>query len=779
MKIIELSSLTNSGVLPATYKDLDRRRMIKFNPAIVSYDEQKGLFLLPYRVYVSYNEGVPKKSKDYGTPWSDVWTSRLFDGTAFALLKVSSNGTVECLDDVIPDTYDNFTDLRITHHPDSKGKSKYHVYYTWIGNKNEEVGYKLVPPLAYGSCRGSKMPKIVDPKSQKKIVNANSAKKCIYMESGTLTMRRTRGNSSYSITDRKTMCPGHHNTIEKNWSYIQYKGYDAYHYGLTPWFFLVYNKPDSCVRVDSKMSTIFSRIADYYGGAIHFSGSTPFKPFKNGKMLSVSHIKIDYLKLKNLGLTGSKIWKFLLKTQKQLNLPAIRNMKKWIHFNQQVHDRFVYVYFFFTVDPETLELDRFSDAFLPCREQSLLTFVSGLERFKNNYLVTYGRDDVGCEMAIYSRAEIDRLLVHTNRSRPTSYDIHLVDNELNQSKTLYKIGIVTHPQLGFDTIPKAEFMRPWTVTVPKNRVVDSNFVQSDMSVVKYLQRSYPDFEFEAVPAKRLLAKKNDKFDMLVYTFVSNAHFDVLYGLGKSQKVHDFIKADTRSYPNYRSMELLDNKSVLYKVMRENRIPIAQTFSFKISESTAESVTREIQKRGWEKVILKAATGFENRGIKVLTVGPRLESNVNKYMNLNRLKEEIVAQEFIGEFTKHLESCCYYVGNELQYVLVTNANKKFIKLLSTPEDITRDVVRRGYSKKIYENTIRLSKKVMKVVSAHYAPDEPGYSRVDIGCCISGKVFLNEIELVAGFFSGHLWNKLPLIDAKIGDQIVKVAKARLMK
>ena len=109
----------------------------------------------------------------------------------------------------------------------------------------------------------------------------------------------------------------------------------------------------------------------------------------------------------------------------------------------------------------------------------------------------------------------------------------------------------------------------------------------------------------------------------------------------------------------------------------------------------------------------------------------------------------------------------------------NVNKKFIKLLSSPEDITRDVIRRGYSKKIYEDTIKLSKKVMKVVSSHYAPDEPGYSRVDIGCCISGKVFLNEIELVAGFFSGQLWNKLPLIDAKIGDQIVKVAKARLMK
>ena len=783
MRILDLSSPLNYNTLPASLGKIPRKYMIKFNPSIALYDSKNKIYLITYRTYVSVNRiGKPTRPKDPATPWWDGWFNNIYDGTGMALVKIRNN-RIETLSDSIQKSGDWKQDMRVSTIP---GKKHLMCYYTWIGNKNIHIG-KNIPDRKFSPDVCTRRAWTDEEKAhfqeeQSKIKRIIASKRCVFMEKSNLKIRKRP--FSYRFETKKVICPNYHNIIEKNWGFFIYNDKETFQYGLSPWNFLYYenSQMNKCNIIKPHNSDIFDKIQHYYQGSIHFSSSTPLKDLNKKELLGVYHTKIDYAKLYNMIQenkisSNSKLFEFIKILQKELDLPQLSKLRKWKHYENLTHDRYIYTMGYYTVNKKTLQLSRFSRSFLIRKDTGIIMFPSGLEHYGNNkYLITYGRDDIECKLMIISKKEIVEELKYTNSIFPQDYNTILVNYQFPKIKTK-KLAMIVHPK-PLDKILWTS-SQPWIKWGKEDeiRMIDENFAQFDDTVVAFVKYTYPNIEVERIYADKVHLLNPKKYDMIAFITTTYVFlYDLYHYITPSLKPYWnkvlYILQSQQAYPNFKTNLTMDIKCLMYDVMKKNRIHIAPIFCFDLNKTSPSNITESIKKTGWDTVILKPSLGGESEGIEVIKNDNNLSENIHEYFDkYANFFDNIVAQKYIPSFVQNLESRNYYFGNNYAYTIFTNPTKTIIRLIKNKKEAKYHNL-----EKQYISSLRLSNKVMKIVQQFYAPDEPGFTRIDIGCCINGKVFFNELEISPGVFSGFLWKELPLVDALLGEQIVKVLYQR---
>ena len=780
-KIIELSSPIDYCSLYANLPGIERQRILKFNPSIALLEKQ--LYLLSYRAYISgeYPEGIPRRPAHMGAHWYEDWGSAIFDGTGFAILKFNpKTDTPTILVDKLQSNGIWLHDMRLAkvlkHTFDAKtgnGRCKVLAFYNYLGKQPD----KLVNAKVTKRCYKQKRTNADKLGAQENV--------CVYQEIGIVncTYNTKKGTLKYTITQKRPICKNFHKEIEKNWSLVHYDGKNTvFQYGMHPWTFLKFNNRtgDACTKINTKnkMNNVFEQIVHYYKNNAFFSGSTPFREFNETELLAVGHLKFKFPKIKN---TKSPFYKYVRKIQKKHKLP--KKLTDWGHFDDITHYTYIYVMFFYTIDKDTFDLKRFSPAIFIEKGNSNLIFVCGMDHYSNNsYIITYGRDDVGCECMILNQTTVDKLLIHTKPITPSKYQIRSIGGAFKVDNPI-KVGIVVHPQIGFDTVLMSQ-RSSWIEKVPKNRrnlFEDNAFAQSDYSIAEYLKQNYPQLKITIIPADKILTKKYKTIvkqsDLVVYNLVSFMHLYHLHKSKNARKQIDTLLSYKNAWPNFKVQKLFDNKCILYKTMKKHKIPIADTICFNMRKIPPEAITKKLRaKKTWQKLILKPAFGYESQGIEIKNNNTQLLDEMKEYYgNYKKRFDEIVAQKYIPSFAEHDEIRFYFVGEQMHYALLTNfKNKNVVHLVTSVQEASKQ----GY--KYFKQAKHLALKVIKVIKQYYRKTEKmGYMRIDIGCCIHNKVFLNEIELVAGFFTGQLGEELPLIDIKIADQIAIAAIEKIGK
>lgn len=134
----------------------------------------------------------------------------------------------------------------------------------------------------------------------------------------------------------------------------------------------------------------FERLSKLYPSKIFFSVSTPAIPYGD-KYLAVGHAKINY----------HHSYEF----DSDLN-DFIKLCKP------QYHDKYIYMMFLYEFSKDCT-IERLSFTFIPIdpnKNESYLSFASGIFEYKNKIYVTFGEDDVKTKLISFEHDEIEALL---------------------------------------------------------------------------------------------------------------------------------------------------------------------------------------------------------------------------------------------------------------------------------------------------------------------------------------------------------------------------------
>ena len=238
-------------------------------------------------------------------------------------------------------------------------------------------------------------------------------------------------NDPYNIEfgDFRPLCLSLSGVTEKNWSYWSYNKINYISYIISPRHIVFVEKlntkeedisssltklsitntelsnPIQCTPLLKTENNLFGSITKYYKDTVLFSLSTPALPFLDGKYLGVGHTKINY---------SVKNYRELNNSDASLFIDENRDLMS--------HPTTFYLMFFYTFNPETLEIIDISNSFIPPTTNDGVVFPTGLTMVNtNNYLISYGEADFKCKFMIFSTQEILELIKDQNEYTVYNY----------------------------------------------------------------------------------------------------------------------------------------------------------------------------------------------------------------------------------------------------------------------------------------------------------------------------------------------------------------------
>lgn len=444
MKITNLHH-TMTDRLKSNFSKNNRHKLARFLPSIahMSTNAVNGdvTYLVAYRVW--RGKTLPTKelvhSGAVGHPWYEGWSGSAFDGTAFMIIRVSKDGRViRVVRDVIHNSGNWKMDTRLLHIKDNQ----YHVTFNTFGRLNP-----LKRPEDYAQMNDMIRPacfyfmddrtKIVQHNPTRKYltneqrlpyeqVNKYLGQDCTFQNKAILTINEKTLKPTF--TNTTLVCAQHHGRVEKNHAmFYDDKRNLAYQYAITPWTFF----DAKCKRHTPMRTTLFKRVSEFYDPVhstfnkhIQFSCSAPLIRYSNTELLGVGHFKIHYNMVNELP-ARSPARLFMNNLKKELNI-ASYNYNKYGH---KIHYELVYGMFLYTVNRQTLKLQRASKSFilLSKRHPKGLCYPSGvIEHNSDTFFVTYHENDINIKLWTVTRQEIEKLLVLTNESSADTYPFEII-----------------------------------------------------------------------------------------------------------------------------------------------------------------------------------------------------------------------------------------------------------------------------------------------------------------------------------------------------------------
>ena len=369
-----------------------------FNPSIVKYSENRYLVSChSFRRYKIDQETVASRIADtennsnhpwYGGPDSNTWwipTNKGFWGTIF--FDLFFDGVNYRVIEVFH-TFRNIVDVRL---------------FKLTRNRIYVTGNAKFPNLNFGRDR-----------KKYDLPEASECDNDFCSTMGATMIDYSISNNAIKFIDIEETYPICNNISvinDKNWSVWFYNRLYI-SYLLVPRHIVIYPtelESDDCVVKSETEISVFERIEDYYDGAVFFSLSTPALPFDEKSYLAVGHVKI------------------VPELINEYDSPAFNFISK--HPNVPVHPLDIwYLIYFYTFDPQTVQILKISHAFLPPDAEYGLVFASGLTMFDpDTFIVSYGEGDVKMKLMLITKAEIESMLFTTDIS-PNEYRFLKLNN---------------------------------------------------------------------------------------------------------------------------------------------------------------------------------------------------------------------------------------------------------------------------------------------------------------------------------------------------------------
>lgn len=201
-------------------------------------------------------------------------------------------------------------------------------------------------------------------------------------------------------------------------------------YMIGPEFMVI----DNDVLVKTEVEVLKNLIDIYGSDNMYISLGTPGIKYNNN-YLAVGHIKFDH----RIDYGNTLLSKFI----SQFDFSKII-----------MHGRFIYMMFFFEYSDNNKIL-RLSNFFIPTNDINtldyLLVFPSGLTKYNDNYIISYGEGDIRCKMLYLTGSQIDNLLkdVYLLEAENMSFFI-LTPEYLKNKKKLLHIGYFNEYNCGDD-----------------------------------------------------------------------------------------------------------------------------------------------------------------------------------------------------------------------------------------------------------------------------------------------------------------------------------------
>lgn len=380
-----------------------------------------------------------------------------------------------------------------------------------------------------------------------------------------------------------------------------------------------------------------------------------------------------------------------------------------------------------------------------------------------------------------------------------------IEPSVVKGKGTIRIGILlTYPKLEVvkeELITYFSNLRPWNKEAPKWAIKERKFrrekkvkgnhpmgkygIPTDVAIASYIKHAYEGEDKDVVVdmilphdiSKERLARNDINF-LLTYDPLEAFHTDKSEGKKLYKKVAKVLNEANNVYPPKKYQQLIYSKIEYYKYLKKNNIAIAPTLTMTANEfkklgkkKGTEKLWGQILKEDWPRFIIKPVLGIE--GIDAEFFDQEDDEDFADHLeHCMKTYPGVVVQKEIPNFgnsKKSPELRMYYVGNEYQYSACatnrtvarpTQEGGTFKVPLKNLKDKTRKILR-----KLPEIRMR-GKKLPRLLT-----------RIDMGYIVENKYspFVNEVEFVPSLYSedcAHHKNRL--IDKKLGDQMVKIAR-----
>jgi len=436
MKILELSSLNDINILPATIKGTERKHVIKFNPSLARLEGN--IFVLTYRVFVASAESrkpgfTPTSNSHSGTPWGSEWDSD-YDGTGVAFLRYDqpSRNFFVVQDSILP-VMDNVVESRIC---------------------NDGQGILLSYYAFQDTCKF-----ISQDRSSSVELCGNKSRACEFKYVTRINFQKEKNGISYSVLKPFIVCPSQNTYIKESSGIFKLNSKFYFQDDMMSWSFLEYKHKNKCTILHPENSVYFYKLSTWYDGSVKFHPSTPLVPYSDGELLGVGYAQMDFWRIAELieqqTLRNTKYFEeggdvaqltaqskpdntkpihmeeyaqsgaadFMRDIQSLFNLPDFKDVSEWSKYKEgHLHHRHFNFMFFYTVDPLNLQLQRFSFCFYPRPPSSTIsTYVipCGVELVETNVIaVSYGSSHTTSNIMLMNRAEVNKKLKYTPTDNP-------------------------------------------------------------------------------------------------------------------------------------------------------------------------------------------------------------------------------------------------------------------------------------------------------------------------------------------------------------------------
>ena len=309
-----------------------------------------------------------------------------------------------------------------------------------------------------------------------------------------------------------------------------------------------------------------------------------------------------------------------------------------------------------------------------------------------------------------------------------------------------------------------------------------NVVNLYYSVYLYLKSKLDKLNDVSLIFPKDITFKNLKgYDYIFYNFFDPIAAAVLYndpnkGLQMEKLLH---KLDSKTFlmPSTKFTNLQHDKCKYYKYLSDSGIPIAPTHCLSKKEwpkdndsklAVCKRLVSLFKKEKWNRVFVKPVMGTSGTDADELEDPKDTSELLSVISDLFKKKyPKIVFQKFIAKFAIHPnpEIKMYYVGDSYVYSVVMDDRQASASLKQE-----------GGTYTIKDSTLvqvkKLGAKVIKAIKPLFN-GQLLLTRIDVGCCVKGKHFVNEIEYAPGFYTSFInGDKKFMIDSLIGDQMLKI-------
>jgi hypothetical protein len=365
-----------------------------------------------------------------------------------------------------------------------------------------------------------------------------------------------------------------------------------------------------------------------------------------------------------------------------------------------------------------------------------------------------------------------------------------------------RIGILlTYPRLEVkkeELISHRDKNRAWTKLAEPKFVVERKFrrekkvvkrhplgkyaIPTDVSVGCFIKHQYPNVEVDMILPHDISKERlgsNDINFLMIYDLLESFHTDK----SKDKKVYtelkDCLESCDNIFPPYEYQKLIYSKIEYYNYLKDNKVAIAPTMTLTQeeynemgNEAAIKKILDTVEQEQWGRFICKPVYGQEAIDARFFTATMK-KSLANYFKRCMKKYPGIVIQKEIKDFgnsKKSPELRMYYVGKQYTYSVCANENtvvrpRQEGGSLDTPLDSLKSKTR------------KILRKLPPIVMPNGKRLPRLLTRLDMGYLVDGKYspFVNEVEFVPSLYAedcAHHPDRL--IDAKLGHQMVKIAK-----